>query len=71
MFSTFFTNFEAMSRVLFNPPTSFAMVWPVSVSLYQERECQVVPREDIKREWAACKTDGCGSGECQEVQLAS
>lgn len=67
VFSTFFTNFPAMSRVLFNPSALFPTAWPVPVSLHQEPECQAVPRVDIKREWVACKTDGCGSGECREV----
>lgn len=72
MFSTFFTNFQAMNGVLFNPSAPFFFsAWPVLVSVQQECECQMVSREDIKREWAACKMDGYGSGEYQGEHLAS
>lgn len=60
VFSTFFTNFQAMSRVLFNPSVPFPVAWLVPASLHWERECQVVPREDIKTERATCKTHGTG-----------
>ena len=69
MFSTIFTNFQDMSRVLFNPSARPPMAWTFLVSLHQKPEGQVIPMEAIKREGATCKTNGCGSGECQEGAL--
>lgn len=62
---------SVLSLQTFKPGAGYFLI-PLRASLwlgrYQslctgERECQVVPREDIKTEWAACKTDGTRSGE--------
>lgn len=68
MFSTFFTNFQAMNRYFLIPLHGFFFSgWLVPGSSgFQERESQVVPREDIKAKWAAVKLIAVGQGHFRE-----
>lgn len=70
MFSTFFTNFQAMNRYFLIPLHVFFFSpsgWLVPGSSgFQEWESQVVPREDIKAKWAAVKLRAVGQGHFRE-----